>query len=151
MGLDLQRKGKGFALQGFDIVNARFVGMGQHATLGFNMQVSLAIDIQMTAVLKAPFLIVDVIDNRGMQLTGKRIAVPQFEGARQVVVNMHCNFQKGVYRVRLRLVNAPSLEQTLLISRYDDLLSIEMIDDVRDQFTGLFPITMDIISSDLVL
>jgi lipopolysaccharide transport system ATP-binding protein len=80
-----------------------------------------------------------------MQLTGKRIAVPQFEGVRQVAINMHCSFQKGIYRVRLRLVNAPSLEQTLLIGRYEDLLSIEMIEDVRDQFTGLFPIPMDVV------
>ena len=46
--------------------------------------------------------------------------------------------------MRLRLVSAPSLEQTLLLSRYDELLSIEQIDDVRDQFTGLFPIAMNI-------
>ena len=150
-GLELKRKGKGFVLQGFDIADAHFAGMEQHATLGFGKQLTLVVDIQMTATVAAPFLIVDVIDNRGMQLTGKRIAVPQFEGVRQVAVNMHCSFQKGVYRVRLRLVNAPSLEQTLLMSRYDDLLSIEMIDDVRDKFTGLFPIPMDIVWSDPVL
>ena len=150
-GLELKRKGTGFMLQGFDIVDAHFAGMEQHATLGFGMQLTLVVDIQMTASVAAPFLIVDVIDNRGLQLTGKRIAVPQFEGVRQVAVNMHCSFQKGVYRVRLRLVNAPSLEQTLLMSRYDDLLSIEMIDDVRDKFTGLFPIPMDIVWSDPVL
>jgi len=150
-GLELKRKGKGFVLQGFDIADAHFAGMEQHATLGFGKQLTLVVDIQMTATVVAPFLIVDVIDNRGMQLTGKRIAVPQFEGVRQVAVNMYCSFQKGVYRVRLRLVNAPSLEQTLLMSRYDDLLSIEMIDDVRDKFTGLFPIPMDIVWSDPVL
>ena len=37
------------------------------------------------------------------------------------------------------------------MSRYDDLLSIEMIDDVRDKFTGLFPTPMDIVWSDPVL
>jgi len=143
-GLDLKRKGKGFTLQDFDIVEARFAGMEQHATLAFGMQVTLDVDIQMTTTLQAPFLIVDVIDNRGMQLTGKRIAVPSFQGVRRVTVSLQCGFQKGIYRLRLRLVNAPSLEQTLLMSRYDDLLSIEMIDDVRDQFTGLFPIPMDV-------
>lgn len=144
-GLELKRKGKGFVLQGFDIVDAYFAGKEQHATLGFGMQLTLLVDIQMTAIVAAPFLIVDIIDNRGMQLTGKRIAVPQFEGVQQVAINMHCSFQKGIYRVRLRLVNAPSLEQTLLIGRYEDLLSIEMIEDVRDQFTGLFPIPMDVV------
>ncbi|MDZ4262385.1 MAG: polysaccharide ABC transporter ATP-binding protein [Pseudomonadota bacterium] len=144
VGLDLKRKGKGFTLQDFDIVEARFTGMQQHATLAFGTELILDIDIKMATIVIAPFLIIDVIDSRGMQLTGKRIAVPHFEGVRKVIVNMRCSFQKGVYRVRLRLVSAPSLEQTLLMSRYDDLLSIEMIDDVRDQFTGLFPIPMDI-------
>jgi hypothetical protein len=53
--------------------------------------------------------------------------------------------------VRLRLVSAPSLEQTLLMSRYDDLLSIEMIDDVRDQFTGLFSMPMNVVWNDHVI
>ncbi len=143
--LDLQRKGKGFALQGFDILDARFEGYQQHATLGFGSQVKLLVDVHMSAPIEAPFLIVDIIDNRGMQLTGKRIAVPEINGERQVSVNLHCSFQKGVYRVRLRLVSAPSLEQTLLMSRYEELLSLEMIDDVRDKFTGLFPIPIDVV------
>jgi lipopolysaccharide transport system ATP-binding protein len=144
-GLDLKRKGKGFALQEFDILDAHFgEGMQQHATLGFGDQVTLLVDIHMTTYLDAPFLIVDIIDNRGMQLTGRRIAVPQFLGEQQVSVTMQCSFQKGIYRVRLRLVNAPSIEQTLLMSRFEELLSIEMIDDVREKFTGLFPIPMDI-------
>ena len=149
-GLDIKRHEKGFAVHGFDVVHASFVGMGQHATLAFNHSLTLAVDIVMTAAIAAPVLIVDIIDNRGMQLTGKRIAIPQFTGEKRVSIAMTCGFQKGIYRVRLRLVNAPSLEQTLLMSRYDDLLSIEMIDDVRDQFTGLFPMPMDIIWSDPV-
>lgn len=141
---DIKRHEKGFAVHGFDVVSARFHDMGQHATLAFNHSLTLLVDIVMTAAIAAPVLIIDIIDNRGMQLTGKRIPIPQFKGERRVSIDMICGFQKGIYRVRLRLVNAPSLEQTLLMSRYDDLLSIEMIDDVRDQFTGLFPIPMDV-------
>jgi hypothetical protein len=44
----------------------------------------------------------------------------------------------------MRLVSAPSIELTMMMSRYDELLSIEMIDDVRDKFTGLFPLPIDI-------
>ena len=142
--LDVKRHEKGFAVHGFDVVNANFQGMGQHATLAFNHNLILDVDIVMTAVIAAPVLIIDIIDNRGMQLTGKRIPIPQFSGEKRVSIVMTCGFQKGIYRVRLRLVSAPSIEQTLLMSRYDDLLSIEMIDDVRDQFTGLFPIPMDV-------
>lgn len=149
--LDIKRHEKGFAVHGFDVVNAHFQGMGQHATLAFNHSLTLAVDIVMTAAIAAPVLIIDIIDNRGMQLTGKRIPIPQFTGEKRVSIDMTCGFQKGIYRVRLRLVSAPSIEQTLLMSRYDDLLSIEMIDDVRDQFTGLFPIPMNVVWNDQVI
>lgn len=146
--LDVKRHEKGFAVHGFDVVSANFRGMGQHATLAFNHSLTLAVDIVMTIDIAAPVLIIDIIDNRGMQLTGRRIPIPQFSGEKRVSIAMTCGFQKGIYRVRLRLVSAPSLEQTLLMSRYDDLLSIEMIDDVRDQFTGLFPIPMNVVWND---
>jgi lipopolysaccharide transport system ATP-binding protein len=148
--LDVKRNGKGFSVSGFDIIDAHFANAGQHTTLEFNHSLTLTIDIVMTIAIAVPVLILDIIDNRGMQLTGKRIPIPQFIGERRVSIEMICGFQKGIYRLRLRLVSAPSLEQTLLMSRYDDLLSIEMIDDVRDQFTGLFPMPMNVIWSDQV-
>jgi lipopolysaccharide transport system ATP-binding protein len=59
-------------------------------------------------------------------------------------VDLDCTYQKGIYRVRIRLVSAPSIELTVMMSRYDELLSLEMVDDVRDKFTGLFPLPMNI-------
>lgn len=145
-GLDvsLTRHEKGFSATGYDVVSAEFVRFGQHATLSYGSNVALNIDIQKTIVVDAPFLILDVIDNRGMQLSGRRIAIPDFMGIRRLTVNLHCTFQKGIYRIRMRLVSAPSIELTMMMSRYDELLSIEMIDDVRDKFTGLFPLPIDI-------
>lgn len=148
--LDLKRNGKGFAVNGFDVVSAEFQGMGEHATIAFNQDLMLVVDIVMTTVVVAPVLIVDIIDSRGMQLTGKRIPISQFSGEKRLSITMTCSFQKGIYRVRLRLVNAPSIEQTLLMSRYDDLLSIEVIDDVREKFTGLFPIPMEVVWCDQI-
>ncbi len=139
----LERREKGFAAQGFDIDSAEFVNHGTHAALEFDSEVILAIDVVMTETISAPFVIVDVIDNRGMLLGGRRIAVPAFNGTRQLNVRMRCNYQKGIYRFRIRLVSAPSVESTLLMSRYDDLLSIEMIDDVRHKFSGMFPLPME--------
>jgi lipopolysaccharide transport system ATP-binding protein len=139
----VERRDKGFAIQGFDIVNAGFVGFGDHASLTFDSEIVLAIDVLMTRDINAPFVIVDIIDNRGMLLGGRRIAVPEFNGTRTVNVKLRCNYQKGIYRLRMRLVSAPSVESTLLMSRYDDLLSIEMIDDVRHRFSGMFPLPMD--------
>ena len=62
------------------------------------------------------------------------------DGSKILSLNMKCSFQRGIYRFRLRIVDAPTLDQTVLISRQDDLLSMEMVDDVRDRFTGLFPV-----------
>jgi lipopolysaccharide transport system ATP-binding protein len=141
--LALQRHDKGFAVHGFDVVDASFQGV-QHLTLGYGAAAKLDIELVKDIDVIAPVLIVDIIDNRGMQLTGKRIPIPDIRGKLNFSISFACCFQKGIYRVRLRLVSAPSLEQTLLLSRYDELLSIEQIEDVRDQFTGLFPIPMQI-------
>ncbi len=142
--LAVKRHERGFAVHGFDVIDANFQGNVQHLTLAYGATANLDVDVVMTTNVAAPVLILDVIDNRGMQLTGKRIPIPDFHGEQRVSINFACCFQKGIYRVRLRLVSAPSLEQTLLLSRYDDLLSIEQIDDVRDQFTGLFPVAMSV-------
>lgn len=144
-GLDvsLTRRDKGFVATGYDVLNAEFVGLGQHVTLGYGSEVAVSLEIQKTITVDAPFLILDIIDNRGMQLSGRRIAIPDFMGVRRLTINFNCTFQKGIYRIRMRLVSAPSIELTMMMSRYDELLSIEMIDDVRDKFTGLFPLSMD--------
>lgn len=142
--LSVKRHSRGFSVHGFDVVDAKFQEDVKHVTLAFGGAARLDIDLVMATEITSPVLIMDVIDNRGLQLTGKRIPIPNFRGERRLSVGFSCCFQKGIYRVRLRLVSAPSLEQTLLLSRYDDLLSIEQIDDVRDQFTGLFPVAMDI-------
>lgn len=139
----LNRKANGFATKGFDIAGAEFSGIGQHATLAYDSPVTLLIDVAVDMPVEAPYLILDVIDNRGMLLGGRRISIPEFVGVRRLSVNLQCVYQKGIYRIRMRLVSAPSVERTLLMSRYDDLLSIEMIDDMRSKFSGLFPLPMD--------
>lgn len=139
----LARHEKGFAANGFDIAKAEFLNMGQHATLAYGDQVALLIDVQKTIPVECPVLILDIIDSRGMQLGGRRIAIPEFDGVRRLRVDLQCTYQKGIYRIRIRLVSSPSIELTVMMSRYDELLSIEMVDDVRDKFTGLFPLPMD--------
>ncbi|PKL97130.1 MAG: hypothetical protein CVV17_12655, partial [Gammaproteobacteria bacterium HGW-Gammaproteobacteria-7] len=52
--------------------------------------------------------------------------------------------QKGVYRIRTRIVDAPSLEQTAVLARHDGGLSFEVIDDSRHRFTGLFELPMQV-------
>lgn len=148
-GMKVVRRGKGFGVAGFDVIDAEFDGFGQHAPLRFDSHAILNIDLVMTQQLSAPFLIVDIVDSRGMHVTGRRLPVPPFNGQRRLSVSIHCCFRKGIYRVGLRMVDAPTLEQTTLMGRFDDVLSLEMIDDVRDQFTGLFPVAMDVVWSEV--
>jgi lipopolysaccharide transport system ATP-binding protein len=54
-------------------------------------------------------------------------------------VGFDANLQRGVYRVRLRLVLAPGPDHARVLSRFDSGLSFEIVDDCREQFTGLFP------------
>lgn len=140
---EILRRDKDFVLTGYDIVTAQLTGHGQHAVLGYSHPLQIQVDVSMTRQIASPCLIFDIIDNRGMQLSGKRVPIPDSQGLHRLSLNIVCTFQKGIYRLRFRLVSAPSIEQTLLLSRYDELLSIEMVDDVRDRFTGLFPLPLE--------
>lgn len=135
----LERTHSGFAVDGFGVTEAAIENYGDHATLRYAEVIRVTLKVQVSHQLTLPYLIVDLVDHKGLQLTGKRIPMPDTVGRHQLELQINCCFQKGVYRFRIRLVDAPSIEQTQLISRQDDLLSFEMIDDVRDQFTGLFP------------
>ena len=57
-----------------------------------------------------PYLIFDVLDGRGLQLTGRRIALPAGAGLVTVRIALEASFQQGVYRLRTRVVDAPKLE-----------------------------------------
>lgn len=141
-GFDVQlnKKGNDLIADGFTLASAEFDGIGHHNTLAFNSEFVLNLEIQKTVDIEKPFLILDIVDSRGLQLTGKRIPLPDFIGVIRLKISTVASFQKGIYRIRVRLVSAPSLEQTVMLSRFDDLLSLEVIDDVRHLFTGIFPL-----------
>jgi lipopolysaccharide transport system ATP-binding protein len=147
-GQQLKAKARDFALSTFDILQAEIRDHGEHATLAFGKDIWVDIDLRLSEAIPSPALILDIIDSRGMQLTGRRISVPDGIGEKKVGIKINCSLQKGIYRIRLRLVSAPSLEQTQLMSRYSDLLSFEMIEDVRAKFTGLFPVPMECVWQD---
>ena len=141
----------GFAAAGIGINSASISISGQqsrldtdnHLTLAYGETIEIKLQIPLKEVIENPFLIMDLVDASGLQLTGKRIAMPGTPGNLQLCLKLKCNFQQGIYRFRFRIVDAPTLEGTLVLSRQDNLLSFEMLDDVRDQFTGLFPADME--------
>lgn len=102
--------------------------------------------IRLTRQVRAPHLILDIMDGKGLQLSGRRIALPAEHSDDHVELRalFRAGFQKGVYRLRLRLVDAPTLGQTQVLARQEGWISFEVVDDSRERFTGLFPIPMEI-------
>ena len=141
----IERIDDGYGLQDACVVQASLNG-ANHASLGYGQDVDVALDVRLRPDIGHPGLILDVVDGKGLQLTGRRIALPRpaETGTVRVAVRFAAHFQQGIYRLRLRVVDCPSLGQTTLLSRQEGKLSFEVVDDSRHRFTGLFPVPMDI-------
>jgi energy-coupling factor transporter ATP-binding protein EcfA2 len=144
--LGLERVDFGYGAEDACVVAASINDCDRHASLRYGEKVELALDVRLTAQVVAPQLIVDVMDGKGLQLTGRRIplSAPQADGLVRLQVGFDATLQKGVYRLRMRVVDAPTLEQTVVLSRQEGWLSFDIVDDSRDLFTGLFPIPMSV-------
>lgn len=143
--LAVRRLGDGYGVDDACVVEATLNGT-DHATLAYGQRVALRLEVRLRPDLAHPGLILDVLDGKGLQLTGRRIRLPRLAvpGSVEVAVDFDACFQQGIYRIRTRVVDAPSLEQTTVLSRQEGRLSFEIVDDSRDRFTGLFPVPMDI-------
>ncbi|MBI2382249.1 MAG: ABC transporter ATP-binding protein [Gammaproteobacteria bacterium] len=141
----LERVDWGYGVEDACVVAASVNGGVRHLKLGFGERVELSFVVRVRASLARPQLIFDVLDGKGLQLTGRRIELPVMteSGTVKVQLSFKAEFQKGIYRVRTRVVDAPSLEQTTVYSRQEGWLSFDVIDDSREHFTGLFPVPMD--------
>ncbi len=119
-----------------------------HIALRHGDRLEFRFRIRLRAGFDKPQFIFDVLDGRGLQLTGRRIDLPAAGGGDDDIVDvrisMEALLQSGVYRIRTRVVDAPSLELTTVLARQDGKLSFEIVDDCRDRFTGLFPVPMEI-------
>ena len=142
---DLQRISGGYGHAGTGIRHARINGVEPHVSLPFDAPIALWLLAWFAEPAAHPALIVDVMDGKGLQVTGRRVLLPAHaRGGVEVRIRLRATLQKGVYRLRLRLVDAPTLEQTETLSRQEGLLSFDVVDDSRARFTGLFPLPMEI-------
>lgn len=116
----------------------------RHVSVRHGERLRLRFVVRRRVDIAHPGLIFDVLDGRGLQLTGRRVALPV--GADDVTVDVGFNalFQQGIYRLRMRVVDSSSIEQTVVLSRQEGWLSFEVVDDSRELFTGLFPVPMEI-------
>jgi len=142
-GAALERLDDGYGLKTACVVQSSVNGL-PHAAVAHGDGLHFELDVRRTADMRVPALIFDIMDGRGLQLTGRRIELLPGEGVVRVRIGMHASFQQGVYRIRTRVVDAPTLEQTTVLARQEGRLSFEVVDDSRHLFTGLFPVPMDI-------
>lgn len=141
----IERIDDGYGVHDACVVEAS-INDASHVSLGYDEEVRVALQVRLRPDITHPGLILDVIDGKGLQLTGRRIALPRQQDTATVPVDVafSSQFQQGIYRIRLRVVDSPALGQTTLLSRQEGKLSFEVVEDSRHRFTGLFPVPMDI-------
>lgn len=133
----------GYGLADARVTEASLNG-GLHATLRHGERLEAHLRLYLRKDLERPQLIFDVLDMRGLQLTGRRVDLPVNRDSATVRIGLDAAIQQGIYRIRTRIVDAPTLDRTTVLSRQEGWLSFEVLDDCRDRFTGLFPLPMDI-------
>ena len=136
----------GYGLGDARVVDGTVNG-ARHATLPFDGEVEVRLRVALRPDMEHPGVIVDVMDGKGLQLTGRRIALPRVAASGEAVevsVAFRSAFQQGIYRIRTRVVDAPTPQQTTVLARQEGGMSFEVVDDSRHLFTGLFPVPMDI-------
>lgn len=143
-GAALRAVEDGFAHGDTRMLRARLDDDSVHRALRHGERLEMTFTLGLGTGVVAPCLIVDVLDLKGLQISGRRIRLPPqpHGGQLELRVSLDAVLQKGVYRVRTRIVDAPSLDQTVLLARHDGTLSFEVIDDSRERFTGLFELPM---------
>lgn len=134
----------GYGLETACVVEAGVNGGAQHIGLQHGDMLTVRLKIRLSGDVLHPGIILDVMDNRGLQLTGRRIRLARVDGLVQVDIRLKAIFQQGIYRIRTRVIDAPAIERTTVLSRQEGRLSFEIVDDNRERFTGVFPVEMDV-------
>lgn len=139
----LQRLQDGFGFDDARVVDATLNG-ASHVAVGYGATLHLQLTVRLRPDIAHPLLIVDVIDGKGLQLTGRRIPLPSVACVSDVPLHIEFGaaLKKGIYRFRLRLLDSDDLHQHIVIARQEGTPSFEVVDDSRDRFTGLFPLPM---------
>ena len=127
-------------------VTAASINGARHVTVGYADRVDCALRVRLNPSLQHPVLILDILDIKGLQLSGRRIPLPRVESAREVEVRVGfaATMQRGVYRIRTRIAESQSPDDTTVLSRQEGTLSFDVAESSRHLFTGLFPLPMDI-------
>ncbi|QDW66340.1 ABC transporter ATP-binding protein [Luteimonas granuli] len=136
------RTDQGFASPDGAILRATLRDGVRNIALRHGDPVDVDVELFADPAIGAAACIVDVLDRRGVPVSGRRVRLPprSGEGRLQFRIRFQALLQRGAYRVRLRLVDAPGMENARVLARHDGGLSFEVVDDCREEFTGLFPL-----------
>lgn len=121
----------------------------RHLALGFGDPLVVTADLQLTGGLSDVACIIDILDQRGVPLTGQRVRLPAMSAGEhriQLEIAFRAELAHGIYRLRARLVQAPARHQhhQRVLCRYESDLSFEVIDNSIERFSGLFALPVDI-------
>ena len=122
----------------------------RHLALNYGDPLEVVLDLELQASLADAACIVDILDERGVPLSGRRIRLPDATESMQRLrlrVCFRAELARGIYRVRARLVQAPDRHQhhRRVLCRYESDLSFEVIENSIERFSGLFPLPADIV------
>ena len=143
------RIAEGFRSEDGGIVAMHLRDGARHLALAHDDPLEINIDLQLEPGLTDAACIIDILDERGVPLSGRRIRLPD-RGPGEERIDLQVVFRAqlahGIYRIRARLVQAPALHQhhRRVLCRYESDLSFEIVDNSIERFSGLFPLPADI-------
>lgn len=143
----LTRTSQGFNSEDGAILSASLGESAGHLMVRHGESLPVSVTLQVAPEVEHACCVVDLIDNRGLPLSGRRVRLPERgpDGRVDLHLRFTASLQRGVYRVRVRLVQAPGLDHARVLGRFDAGLSFEVVDDSREVFTGIFPLPCDIV------
>jgi lipopolysaccharide transport system ATP-binding protein len=140
---------EGFRSQDGGIFGLHLQDGAAHLALGFGGLLHVTAHLQLAAGITDAACIIDILDQRGVPLTGQRIRLPDSAtDARhlELKVTFRAELAHGIYRLRARLVQAPAWHQhhQRVLCRYESGLSFEIVDNSIERFSGLFALPAEI-------
>jgi lipopolysaccharide transport system ATP-binding protein len=141
----IDRVDRGYGPGAACVVHATLNG-GRHDLVRFGGRVAVDMTVRLVPSLGHPMLVVDVLDTKGLQISGRRVPLRRAGQEGEVAVSMafEARLQRGVYWMRMRLVDEPPQGHAEIVARQQGWLSFEVDEDSRDRFVGLFELPMDI-------
>ena len=143
------RISQGFRSEDGGVLDLRLRDGAQHVALQYDDPLEVTVDLQLDAQLTDAACILDILDERGVPLSGRRIRLPDrtSEHAKlRLDVAFRIQLAHGIYRIRARLVQAPQLHQhhRRVLCRYESNLSFEVTENSIERFSGVFPLPADV-------